>query len=298
MSEWKHNEPEADFLNRVLRSNSLCESDLKRLTESPPPGLRQLFAEKAKYFLRKDPSLHDQFDDIAQETLHELEPLLSRFRGRSSLKTYLIAIVQNKCAKTARDKAHQEQLYPISKNPKTGKQIRFDPPDVSGDPLEVLIAAEADPIRSQLIKTIRESIPDLLNGLSPQAKRILELRYGDSENTPDWESIADLLDINVDSAKRIRDRVRRKIETKWFPELLRPVIAKYRSDGIDARILHLKICLNRTDQQTAAELRIDKKEVKKRMRCITDELMRIVVSDSENDSESSPKTQKPRGARK
>ena len=128
--------------------------------------------------------------------------------------------------------------------------------------------------------SIRESIPQLLEMLSQQEKRILELRYGDSENAIDWDRIACVLNITSDAAKRTRDRLRSKIEDKWLPGLLRLVLDDYPNDGIDARILLYLVCQRRSCEQTAEQLRIDRREVAQHMRAITDSVIGFVAIES------------------
>ncbi|MCH7726801.1 MAG: sigma-70 family RNA polymerase sigma factor [Planctomycetes bacterium] len=277
MSERNHTETEGDFLSHVLRTHSLSEADVSRLLAAPPV-LRDFFVAKAQFILRSHPSLEDLSEDVAQDLFHELKKIISRFQGRSTLKTYLIGVVGNKC-RTRIQAAKREKQWP-DRDPKTGEIKRFDPPSASRGPLQQLLEKEADPVRRRLVTSIRESIPQLLEELSQQEKRVLELRYGDSENAVDWDRIAHVLNITSDAAKRTRDRLRRKIERRWLPGLLRPVLNEFPNDGIDARILLCRVCQRRSCEQTAEQLRIDRKEVVRRMRAITDLFMRFVALES------------------
>lgn len=234
MGERNPTEAEGDFLSRVLRARNLSEADVSRLLAAPPV-LRDFFVAKARFFLRSYPSLEDLSEDVAQDLLHELQKIISSFQGRSELQTFLNGVVLNKCRGRIRA-AEREKQWP-DRDPKTGAIRRFDPPSASRGPLQQLIEKEADLVQRRLITSIRESIPQLLEMLTQQERRVLALHYGDSKNAIDWGSIARVLNITSAAAMRTRDRLRRKIERKWLPGLLRPVLNEFPNDGIDARIL-------------------------------------------------------------
>ncbi len=280
MGEGNHTEAERDFLSRLLRAHTLRKTDVSRLLADPPATLRDMLVDKAsRFFQRTYPALNDCSEDVAQDLLHELRKLVSEFKGRSTLRTFLIGVLHNKCRDRIRDaKRERASLWDV--NPKTGKVSRFDAPSLSDGPLQQLLEKEADPARRRLVTSIRESIPQLMAALSQPEKRILQLRYGDPANDLGWDTIESVLNISSAAAKRTRDRLRDKIEKKWLPGLLRPVLDDFPNDGIDARVLLHRVCRRRSYDQTAEELRIDRKEVARRMRNITDLVMRFVAFES------------------
>lgn len=92
---------------------------------------------------------HDAAADAAQETFLTAQRALSKFRGESTLKTWLLGIAHNECRRTSRNR-------------------RLQLPTI-----ELIEAADDSPFESAMID--RHSLRDALNRLSPEHREVVLL---------------------------------------------------------------------------------------------------------------------------
>lgn len=196
-----------------------------------------------------------------------------QFQGQPTVGTYFAAVLQNKCRDKIR-KLRNQTVWPTRVDPQTGKSIRLDPPSPDPSPQQQVLDREANSELKLWVQSIDEHIPELIATLAPKDRVVLALRYGSQGRTISWRKIAGLLDLTVDAAKRTRDRLRTRIETKWLPRVFGSTLATHSSGNVVPTILYLRLCEGLSRPDIATKLRIDRKDVTRTLNNFTEEFMR------------------------
>lgn len=132
-------------------------------------------------------------EDIVQETFLRAYTGLERFRGESSLKTWLYAIALNRVRARGGALAKLKALFASARPAPDGEEeLAFDPPDTAASPEENALAAER---RGRLRAAIR-SLPD-------EFRQAVILR--DLEGLA-YEEIAEVLSVPIGT---VRSRIAR-----------------------------------------------------------------------------------------
>lgn len=152
-----------------------------------------------------------EIEDMCQEIFLELSKCLPKFRGDSSLSTFIAHITKNRCISQIRkltaQKRPRENLFSFQ-NEETGDSIIFDPPDPDPGPEEMTIT------------TIEiRSIHDAINSMSNDCKEILEMRFF---RDLDYDKISGEIGVPIGTVcsrlKRCLLKFRSLVEQK-FPDL-------------------------------------------------------------------------------
>ena len=119
---------------------------------------------------------HDDADEVAQKTFLSVYKNLSRFEGRSSLKTWIFRIAMNYSKNLIRDRARR-----------------------AGDELTERSATVESTVTDEIeAKQRRQIVKEAMEGLPPRQKEVLQMRaFGDMS----FNEIAEAVGISVSAAK-------------------------------------------------------------------------------------------------
>jgi RNA polymerase sigma-70 factor, ECF subfamily len=155
-------------------------------------------------------SVHDA-EDLVQETYIRAWRSYDRFEGRSSLRTWLFAILVNRARTRAKREARSLPFSALE----TADEPTFEPgfgPD--GQWLSAPPRLDADPESSLLSAELRDHLIEAVDALPPAQRLVITLR--DIVGLPASE-VAAVLDLSDGNERVLLHRARAKVRSALVP---------------------------------------------------------------------------------